>query len=38
MTGVKEGRDHVEFDDDFVFEKDGPVYRVTFNRPEKHNA
>jgi enoyl-CoA hydratase/carnithine racemase len=28
----------MEFDDDFVFEKDGPVYRVTFNRPEKHNA
>jgi enoyl-CoA hydratase/carnithine racemase len=28
----------VNFDDDFGFEKDGPVYRVTFNRPEKHNA
>jgi len=25
-------------DDDFRFEKNGPVYRVTFNRPEKHNA
>jgi enoyl-CoA hydratase len=38
MTDVKEGRDPMEFDDDFLFEKDGPVYRVTFNRPEKHNA
>ena len=28
----------MEFADDFRFEKDGPVYRVTFNRPEKHNA
>jgi enoyl-CoA hydratase/carnithine racemase len=28
----------MEFDDDFRFEKDGPVYRVTFNRPDKHNA
>lgn len=28
----------MDFDDDFVFEKHGPVYRVTFNRPEKHNA
>jgi enoyl-CoA hydratase len=28
----------MDFDDDFRFEKDGPVYRVTFNRPEKHNA
>jgi enoyl-CoA hydratase len=28
----------MDFDDDFKFEKDGPVYRVTFNRPEKHNA
>jgi enoyl-CoA hydratase/carnithine racemase len=28
----------MEFDDDFHVEKNGPVYRVTFNRPEKHNA
>jgi enoyl-CoA hydratase/carnithine racemase len=28
----------MEFDDDFLVKKDGPVYRVTFNRPEKHNA
>jgi len=28
----------MEFDDDFLFEMDGPVHRVTFNRPEKHNA
>ena len=28
----------MDFDDDFRFEKDGPVYRITFNRPEKHNA
>jgi enoyl-CoA hydratase len=28
----------MEFDDDFLVEKSGPVYRVTFNRPEKHNA
>jgi enoyl-CoA hydratase/carnithine racemase len=28
----------MDFDDDLKFEKDGPVYRVTFNRPEKHNA
>lgn len=28
----------MEFDDDFLVAKDGPVYRVTFNRPEKHNA
>jgi enoyl-CoA hydratase len=28
----------VRFDDDFLFDKDGPVYRVTFNRPDKHNA
>ena len=28
----------MDFDDDFRLEKDGPVYRVTFDRPEKHNA
>ena len=28
----------MNFDDEFLFEKNGPVYRVTFNRPEKHNA
>jgi enoyl-CoA hydratase/carnithine racemase len=28
----------MDFDDDFRFEKNGPVYRITFNRPEKHNA
>ena len=28
----------MDFDDEFHFEKDGPVRRITFNRPEKHNA
>jgi enoyl-CoA hydratase len=28
----------MEFDDDFRFEKDGPVRRIILNRPEKHNA
>jgi enoyl-CoA hydratase/carnithine racemase len=28
----------MQFDDDFLVEKRGPVYRVTFNRPEKHNC
>jgi enoyl-CoA hydratase/carnithine racemase len=28
----------MQFDDDFRFEKDGPIYRITFDRPEKHNA
>jgi len=28
----------VDFDDDFLFEKDGPVRRITLNRPRKHNA
>ncbi len=28
----------MKFDDDFLFEKDGPVRRITLNRPEKHNA
>lgn len=28
----------MHFDDDFHFEKKGPVYRVVFNRPQKHNA
>ena len=28
----------MDFADDFHFDKDGTVYRVTFNRPEKHNA
>jgi enoyl-CoA hydratase/carnithine racemase len=28
----------MNFDDDFLVEKIGPVYRVVFNRPEKHNA
>jgi enoyl-CoA hydratase/carnithine racemase len=36
--GVEEGGKAMEFDDDFLVKKDGPVYRVTFNRPEKHNA
>jgi hypothetical protein len=27
----------MDFDDDFLFEKDGPVRRITLNRPEKHN-
>ena len=28
----------MDFDDDFLFEKDGPVRRITLNRPRKHNA
>jgi enoyl-CoA hydratase/carnithine racemase len=28
----------MEFDDDFRFEKDGPVRRIVLNRPQKHNA
>jgi enoyl-CoA hydratase len=28
----------MDFDDDFRFEKDGPVRRITLNRPKKHNA
>ena len=28
----------MKFDNDFLFEKNGPIYRITFNRPEKHNA
>src|SRR5262245_6672240 len=28
----------MEFDDDFRLEKEGPVYRVVLNRPEKHTA
>jgi len=28
----------MEFSDDFLVEKNGPVYTVTFNRPEKHNC
>jgi enoyl-CoA hydratase/carnithine racemase len=28
----------MDFADDFHFDKDGPVYRITFNRPDKHNA
>jgi enoyl-CoA hydratase len=28
----------MQFDDDFLVEKQGPVYRVTFNRPDKHNC
>ena len=28
----------MQFDDDFLVEKAGPVYRVTFNRPAKHNC
>jgi enoyl-CoA hydratase/carnithine racemase len=36
--GAEEGGKAMEFDDDFLVKKDGPVYRVTFNRPEKHNA
>src|SRR5438309_6437863 len=28
----------MDFDEDFLFEKNGPVRRITFNRPEKHNA
>ena len=28
----------MDFDDDFLFEKDGPVRRITLNRPKKHNA
>jgi enoyl-CoA hydratase/carnithine racemase len=28
----------VDFNDEFRFQKDGPVRRITFNRPEKHNA
>jgi enoyl-CoA hydratase len=31
-------RDPMDFDDDFRFEKDGPVRRIVLNRPEKHNA
>jgi enoyl-CoA hydratase/carnithine racemase len=28
----------MQFDDEFHVEKDGPIYRITLNRPEKHNA
>jgi enoyl-CoA hydratase len=28
----------MEFDDDFLVKKDGPIYTVTFNRPDKHNC
>jgi enoyl-CoA hydratase/carnithine racemase len=28
----------MQFDDDFRFEKDGPIRRIVLNRPDKHNA
>src|SRR5437588_3153394 len=28
----------MQYDDDFLVTKDGPVYTVTFNRPDKHNC
>jgi enoyl-CoA hydratase/carnithine racemase len=28
----------MHFDDDFRFEKDGPLRRIVLNRPERHNA
>src|SRR5207253_5357920 len=34
---IKEGV-AMDFDEDFLFEANGPVRRITFNRPEKHNA
>ncbi len=28
----------MDFGNEFRFEKEGPIYRITLNRPEKHNA